>query len=179
VSNRKTGIELYNDAQALMADCPTDAEAEDNPNAEEEWTERLLAWADASEQKAGAYRAVRAAAMARAADFTAMSKAFATYAKRESRVVDRIESVATLLLKAAEEATGAAELACGDGTKIRLARRRSKRVDVIDEAAVPDVWIRVKRSVDKAGAAKALKAGDEIPGLGLLESVSERVAWGL
>ncbi len=174
-----TGFELYNEAQRLMADCPTRAEVADDPDAEEEWTERLLAWADASEQKAGAYRAVRNAATGRADAFDAMSKVFAAYAKRENRVAERVESIALLLLQAAEGATGAAELACGDGTKIQLRRRRSKKVDVIDEEAVPETWIKTKRTVDKAGAMKALKLGDEIPGLDLLETVSERVAWGL
>jgi hypothetical protein len=176
-----TGLELYNEAQRIMAEAPSAVDLEDDPGAEEEWTERLLAWADASEAKAEAYRAVHAAAVARAKAFADMAKAYRLHAKREDRVAARVGSIAVLLLKAAEEATGAPELACGDGTTIKLARRRSKKVDVVDEAAVPDAWIRTKvsKSVDKSGASKALKAGEEIPGLALLETVSERVAWGL
>jgi hypothetical protein len=48
---------------------------------------------------------------------------------------------------------------------------------VTDESKVPESFVRVKRSIDKASAGKALKAGEEIPGIVLLETMSEWVAW--
>jgi hypothetical protein len=145
----------------------------------EAWTERLLAWCDSSEQKAEAYRAVRTAALVRAESFKAQAVAFGRYARREEHLAQRIEGLAIGLLRATEDVTGAAEIECSDDTKLKLRRRKSQKVDITDEAAVPEGFIRVKKSVDKSAAGKVLKAGEEIPGLALLESVSEWVAWGL
>jgi len=176
---KKSGFDLYNEAAEIMSACPSDAELEADPEAEEAWTERLIAWCDASDQKAEAYRAVHRAAVARADDFAKMADDFKRYSKREAKIAARVESIAILLLKGAEDMKGAPELDCADGTKVKLRRRKSKSVAVVDEASIPDDYWRTKRTVDKSGAARDLKAGKEIAGMELVEKTSEWVAWGL
>lgn len=175
-----TGFELINGAYAIMASCPTDEELAADPEAEEAWTERMLAWCDASEQKAEAYRAVVTAATSREGTFKALAAAYAKQAKREARVVERVESLAVLLLRATELTTGAAEAECSDGTRIVLKVQKSKRVEVLDQDAVPDVYLRrPPPAVDKAAAAAVLRGGEGIPGLELKEHSKDVVSWGL
>jgi hypothetical protein len=50
-----------------------------------------------------------------------------------------------------------------------LALRPSKAVEVLDEAKIPDAYFAIKRTVQKAEIAKALKAGAEVPGAQLVE----------
>lgn len=47
--------------------------------------------------------------------------------------------------------------------------RSSEAVDVINEAIIPDAYIRIKSEVDKAELKKALKLGIEVPGAQLLK----------
>ena len=50
-----------------------------------------------------------------------------------------------------------------------LALRPSKAVEVLDEAKIPDAYFAIKRTVQKAEIAKALKAGAEVPGAVMVE----------
>lgn len=176
---KKSGFDLINEAAALMAACPTDAQLEADPGAEDHWTEALCAWADAADDKVERYRAVYRQATSRTEQLKAQAAAYQRYAKREERVAARMVELATSLLGAVEASTGAPSAACSDGTSVRLLRRRQVRVRVLDESAVPRKWMRVTESVDKRAAGDALKAGEEIPGLDLDRYRSERVDWGL
>jgi len=175
-----TGPELFNSAQDLLLAFPDDQTLDADPDAEERWIDQLEAWAGMSGTKIESYRAAFEAAKARLEFFDEMVASYQKAAKRQASIMKRIDHLARLLLGGAEKLTGAPELECQDGTKVKLQRRRNQRVDVIDESSVPGAYIRIKtsRSVDKAGAKKVLKAGEEIAGLALLESVSETVKWG-
>lgn len=172
-----TGVELYHEAQRLILSMPADAEEDD----EERWSDDLEAWADATGHKIEAYRAVHQAATDRASRFKSQAEAYTVAAGRELRTAAQMEVMATTVLRGAEDLSGAPEVLCEDGTKVKLRRRKSPKVEVVDESVVP-IHLFVTNTatrVDKREALKALKAGDDIPGLELTHSISEKVAWGL
>ncbi|MGD2215170.1 MAG: siphovirus Gp157 family protein [Gemmatimonadales bacterium] len=177
MTDRKTGYELWEEAQEI-ASCWQALDAADEAGAND-WADRVDAWAIESGDKAAAYRAVHRAARGRTMVLEAAAEAFATRAKRETKLAERMEGMVGMLLLAARDATGAAEVECQDGTRIRLRQRRSEAVLVRDQGALPEAYWRVKREPAKAEIKRALKAGIEVPGAELEQRVSERVDWGL
>lgn len=174
-----TGPELLEQAFAILREEPTAEELEADPSLEEAWTERLIAWADATGSKMGAYRAVWRAATAKQNALKAAVAEYATAAKRQAGVIERMDWLATGLLHAEEDLTGAAEAVLPDGSVIKLKRRKSSAVQVVDIDAVHRAYIvHSAPRVDKAAAARVLRAGHAIPGLELEHRTSERVHWG-
>lgn len=178
-SKSKTGPALVDEAWAIMSSCPTDEELAADPDAEERWSEQVFAWCDAADQKAERYRAVVLAAQGREASFKQMAAAYIKAAKREARTAEKVEQLALLLLRSARLTTGAAEARCSDGTTIAMKVRKSTRVEVLDEARLPEHLFRVKREPNIAEIRARLKGGEEIEGAELQQHKKEVVSWGL
>lgn len=176
----RTGPELLEEAVAMLALGPTQDELTADPEAAERWYAALDEWAAAAEHKIAAYRAIYRAAEARRQLLDGEAKRYAAAATREARTVERMEGMALALLHAQEELDGTSDVRLSDGTMVEIRTRRSTAVKVVDQKAVPDRWLRyAEPAVDKSGAAKAIKAGEQIPGLELEHREHEYVRWGV
>lgn len=174
-----TGPELYREAHDLLLSMPTDEELEADPELEERWTEHLCKWADASNDKVAAYRAVFRSAESRGAAFKAEAKRFSTAAKREERIQASMESLATLLLKGIEETTGEPVAPCADGSEVKLRRRKTPKIVSINMEELPPVYVITEKKPKKNAMLAVLRAGESIPGVEYdAERRTERVHWG-
>jgi hypothetical protein len=174
-----TGPELYHQANDLLLSMPTDEELKDDPSLEEQWTEQLIAWADHTQDKVAAYRAVYRSAESRAQLFKDEAARFTAARKREERVQNSIAELAKLLLRATEEATGEAAVDCGDGSKIKLISRKSPKITAINVDELPDVYVIIERKPRKAMIKKVCADGEIPPGVEYdADNKAEWVDWG-
>lgn len=108
------------------------------------------------------------------ADGEAIAEAAKQMASRAKRLQERADSIRTYLLMNMQ-ATGITKISCPFFT-ITL-RKNPQRVDIYEEAAIPDrfrVWPEPPPpSIDKKALLDALKAGESVPGAGIAQS--ERV----
>jgi hypothetical protein len=54
-------------------------------------------------------------------------------------------------------------------------KKNPPSVEVLDEAAIPENWFKFEPKLDKAGMKDALKAGEEIPGVTLVQKESLQI----
>lgn len=92
--------------------------------------------------------------------------------ERRASLERRIESIKQYMRGGLELAGGKVET-----PRIRLSFRRSKAVEILDQGALPDEFIRVsvKEDPDKKMILAALKAGQEVPGAALDERLSLQI----
>ena len=141
-----------------------------------EITEATLAgmdeWIDAAEDKLGRIRAVITRTKNEQALLREEEKRLAARRRRLDAVLHRVTDLATSLLQAQE--------ALGNEPKVKtytytVSLSRSQSVHVDHLGAVANDWlIHPEPKVDKAGARKAMLAGEEIRGLSLQPSYSLR-----
>jgi len=91
------------------------------------------------------------------------------------RRAQRRRALALTVLDAYCESTGEESVAIDGGRHAKVAVRRSKAVEVTDEDALPETFVRVKRSPNKTAIARALKAGVRVDGAELVERVTRSV----
>lgn len=98
----------------------------------------------------------------------AIAKEFSDRAKVHMNRASRTREMVLKIM----QATGRGELS-GDAFRFKLARNPSS-VEIVDEAAIPELYTHTQRVVEKAAISKALKSGVEVPGATLVEG-KERV----
>ena len=56
--------------------------------------------------------------------------------------------------------------------KASISYHHTKAVDILDEASIPEEYLRIKKELSKSDISKALKEGKEVPGAELVERTS-------
>jgi len=167
---RQTVADLRAEAELML--CQLMAEED---GLEEEVIQEWLAKAG---DKAQALRVIRQVRVDREESYLREVDRFQRRADREAKGLEYLTELAHVLLEGHRKLTGEPRINTPDGSHIRIQRTTSYRVEVLDETAVPERFIRTKRTVDKAALQPLLKSGEVVAGVELVEAVSEGARWG-
>lgn len=146
------------DAQQALADAQADVDAllHGAPHK----GEGLLYYAEQYEARAAFEKGLAAAATERR--------------KRHEKRATWLRQRALDMTDAYCEATGEDGIALPGGRVLRVAERRTKVADVTDESSLPGFYVVTTTKPDKRKILRDLKAGVEVPGAQLGESVSRK-----
>lgn len=129
-------------------------------------------------EKLLARRHVEAGMREQAASLKATAAQFLDRAARLAAEADRVEAGTLALLEAQVEAGGAEKVPTPDGSWCKLRVTVSRPVEILDESALPEAFVRVVKSPDKTAIGAELNLGHEVPGAVLGSRESRGVSWG-
>ncbi|MFT7578387.1 MAG: hypothetical protein ACI9MR_000045 [Myxococcota bacterium] len=147
----------------------------------EAWTAQLMAWFATLDDKIEGVAAVRRAKLAQAKLHDTEAKMHARRAQAAGRAASRLDDLALALLRA--EAVASGKPAVGfkhrmpDGCNVGIRVYKSQVLDVTAIDEVPPEYVKVSTTVDKASARRAMRTGQEIPGLALVDRESIKASW--
>jgi hypothetical protein len=143
-----------------------------------EWYALIDDWAEKSGDKLTALRVIKKLALKRIDSLKTEIGLFKDAIVREERTVGAMDEKALVLMEAFHELTGKNKASTADGGWVGLRTYKGEKVNIINEMAIPDSYIDVKRVPIKAAIKEALKKGQEIPGVELERNERKGVQWG-
>ena len=143
-----------------------------------EWYALIDDWAEKSGDKLTALRVIKKLALKRIDSLKAEIELFKAAIVREERTIDAMDDKALMLMEAFHELTGKSKASTADGGWVGLRVYKGGKIKILDEAAIPDSYVDVKRVPVKAAIKDALKKGQEVPGVELERNERTGVQWG-
>ncbi len=132
----------------------------------EEVADTFAAIKDAAGVKIDAIVKIYREKVAEEKKFRDEAKHLADKAARNARAATRLKGLAAMYLRMTQQ-----QSARGEMFSVRLKSNRPSVV-VVDEAQIPDAYLKHETSVNKAAIQAAIKAGEDVPGVWLAPSES-------
>ena len=143
-----------------------------------EWYALIDDWADKSGDKLTALRVVKKLAIKRVDSLKSEIGLFKSAIAREERTVDVMDEKALELMESFYELTGKNKASTADGGWVGIRVYKGEKVKILDESIIPDNYIETKRVPIKDAIKKALREGQEVPGVELECNERKGVQWG-
>lgn len=169
VFDLREGADIIVSSRGLVEEDEIDAE---------EFKEVVLAWAEQSGDKFMGLRAYRRSLQNKIESCDREVALFKRHKERLNKDLSWCDELTMLLLASHTDVTGQDRVETADGGWIKLATVRSEKVDVLEVTDIPHKWMRIISEPNKAEIKRAIKAGEAIPGVRLVENETQRVKWG-
>ncbi len=168
MSKRRTTWEIVATAQDL-AHMLTELGDSDGEITDDDWKDFRAAIAKLDKEIADKAFAIRCVIDVKASEATrhkALKARVGSAIKASNRDVERLKDLLKHLLEVHAEATGESRINTPDGSYVRINTRDKIDVQVTDWNALPDRFvIEADPRLDKVSVVKALKAGEDVPGI--------------
>tara|TARA_R110000824_G_scaffold240687_3_gene429345 strand:+ start:3269 stop:3814 length:546 start_codon:yes stop_codon:yes gene_type:complete len=174
-SRKTTVFDLREGADIIVA---SRSLVEDEEITAEEFNAVLLEWASQAGDKFMGLRAYRRALLRKVESCASEIAMFKKHKKRLEKDLEWIDQLTQTLLSAVKDVDGRHRVETMDGGWIKLAPVRSERIEIDEVTDVPPKWMRITAEPNKAEIKRAIKAGEAIPGVRLVEVENKRVTWG-
>lgn len=177
----RTTFDISASARVLAAQLMdiADAEGEVNESRYDEWLAQVGQVSEEIGHKLQALRAVRARLLSEASDLKAEAKRVSARAKQRDGEAARVREYMAELLAAHRELHGESKVSTPDGSFVRLNKRTSYEVTVMDMDIVSEDYLtRPEPKLNKAAVVAAHKEGWIMDGIDVTEVVNEHVMEG-